>query len=346
MSGRGRAIGLAAGAAWAAAAAAGVGHVLWSSNSRRVRRLLKTVPEHFHTPILFLLDREYDGKPPKRDSRLEGLIAKAVPTGLGQPMTIPGRDGEPGVPAYIYDPPGRRRPSGAVLWIHGGGMIAGAPWMDHAICTRIAREHGLLVISVDYRLAPEHPFPAGPEDCFTGLLWLHERATLLGVDPSKIAVGGESAGGGLSAMVAQMAHDRGVDLAFQALVYPMIDDRTALRDDHGDKGLLVWTSAKNKDAWGWFLGHPVGEEEDRPYAVPSRRADLSGLAPAWIGIGDKDLFHDEDVEYARRLEEAGVPVELVVVPGMYHAADILQSVPEMREFRNSLIAAIGRAVAR
>ena len=146
-------------------------------------------------------------------------------------------------------------------------------------------------------------------------------------------------------MVAQMAYDRGVGLAFQGLVYPMLDDRTVLRTNDSGRGALVWTREKNEDAWGWFLGHPVTEVEDRPYAAAARRADVSGLAPAWIGVGDKDLFYEEDLAYADRLEQAGVPVEIVTVPGMPHAADVAQWIPEMKDFRRSMIEAIGRALA-
>lgn len=287
----------------------------------------------------------FDGAPPRRRRVADTALARVMPRGLGRPRTIPGPQGAPDVPVFVYDPPGRDRPSGAVLWIHGGGMIVGGPWMSHGVCTGLARHLGVLVVSVDYRLAPEHPFPAGPEDCFAALAWLHEQSADLGVDPTRVAVGGESAGGGLAAMVAQMAHDRGLPLACQALVYPMLDDRTALVADHGGRGRLVWTPAHNAAAWGWFLDHPVTEEEGRPYAAAARRDDLSGLAPAWIGVGDLDLFHDEDVAYAQRLRDAGVEVDLVVVPGMPHAADALSWVPSMREFRDSMRAALARALA-
>lgn len=344
MGGPRRAIGLGLATAGLGGLAYAVRQVAFSDNARRVRVAMETVPERYRLPLVLVLDRGYDPHPPTRGALSERLLARLTPTGLGAPVTLPSREGAPPVPAYVYDPPGRERPSGAVLWIHGGGMIAGGPWMDHALCTRIAKEHGLLVLSVDYRLAPEDPFPAGPEDCFTGLLWLHERAAMLGIDPSRIAVTGASAGGGLAASVAQMAHDRQVDLAFQGLVYPMLDDRTVLRENHGRTGALIWTPEKNRDAWGWYLGHPVVESEDRPYAAPSRREDLSGLAPAWIGVGDRDLFLDEDLDYATRLQAAGVPVELLVVPGMFHALDVAGWLPEMRDFRASLVAAIGRAV--
>lgn len=287
---------------------------------------------------------EFDEHPPVRGSLSERLIGRLTPRGLGVPQRIPGPPGEPDITVFRYDPPGRRHPSAAVLWIHGGGMILGGPWMDHGSCTSLARDLDALVISVDYRLAPECPFPAGPEDCYAALAWLHEHAAELGVDSSRIAVGGESAGGGLAAMVAQMAQDRGQPLAFQALVYPMLDDRTVLVEDHGGLGRLVWTPQMNAAAWAWFLGHPVTEREDRPYAAASRRGDLTALPAAWIGVGDLDLFHDENVAYAERLRQAGVDVELVVVPGMPHAGDALVWVRSMKAFRASMTAALRRAL--
>jgi acetyl esterase/lipase len=142
-----------------------------------------------------------------------------------------------------------------------------------------------------------------------------------------------------------MAHDRGLPVAFQALVYPMLEDRTALVDRGADVGRLIWTPDANRDAWAAYLHHRVREDEPRPYAAAARREDLSGLAPAWIGVGSIDLFHDEDVDYHRRLQEAGVPSELHVVDGMPHATDQFAGfVPAMKEFRASLVSALGKAV--
>ena len=238
--------------------------------------------------------------------------------------SVPARDGGPPVRVLVHDAPGRERRSGALVWIHGGGFVLGDPSADNELCGRIARELGVVVVNVDYRLAPEHPFPAGLEDCWSALRWLHDAADELGVDPERVAVGGASAGGGLAAALAQLAHDRAeVPVAFQLLVYPMLDDRTVLRPDHGGTGTFVWNPGSNRFGWTSYLGHPPAPEEPRPYAASARRADLSGLPPAWIGVGDLDLFHAEDVEYARRLTAAGVPCELHVEPGMFHGADIL-----------------------
>jgi acetyl esterase/lipase len=208
--------------------------------------------------------------------------------------------------------------------MHGGGYVVGSPVTYHEQCSGFADELGIIVVSVDYRLAPEHPFPAGLEDCYTALRWVHDHADALGVDPARIAVGGDSAGGGLAAALAQLALDRGkVPVCFQLLVYPMLDDRTVLRADHGGTGAFVWSPTSNAFGWTSYLGHPPRHDDDRPYAAPARREDLRGLPPAWIGVGGLDLFHDEDLAYAERLRAAGVECEVTVVAGMYHGADVV-----------------------
>lgn len=250
------------------------------------------------------------------------------------------------VRVLLYEPAGRSRPSGAVVWMHGGGLMLGRAENANERCSTLARDLGVLVVSVDYRLAPEAPYPAAVDDCTAALAWVHEQADELGVDPGRVAVGGDSAGGGLAACLAQRAHDVGLPVTLQVLFYPMLDDRTGLGGDRrGVRGPLTWTPRSNRAGWSAYLGHPAGLPEDRPYAVASRRADLSGLAPAWVGVGEFDLFHDEDVEYARRLVAAGVGCELVTVPGMYHGADGVQpSPPSMVAFLASATDALRRAV--
>lgn len=257
---------------------------------------------------------------------------------------VPASGEQPAVPVVIYDRPGRSRPSGALLWIHGGGLVMGAPAAGDGMCSRFAAELDVVVVSVDYRLAPEHPFPAGLHDCFAALEWLHANAGPLGIDPARVVVGGDSAGGGLAACLAQLAHDRGGPaICFQLLQYPMLDDRTALRTD---ADALTWNNTSNRYAWSAYLGHPVRADEPRPYASAARRADLAGLPPAWIGIGTIDLFHAESIEYAARLEAAGVPCDVHVVPGMYHAAErIVPKAPSMVALVDSMTAALGAAIA-
>jgi acetyl esterase/lipase len=247
----------------------------------------------------------------------------------------------------LYEADDRARPSGVLLWIHGGGYLFGAPEMGQPFGGRLAEELGVLVVSVDYRLAPEHPFPAPLEDCYTALRWVHALADELGVDRGRIAVGGESAGGGLAACLAQLAHDRGeVPVCFQLLVYPMADDRTTLREDLGTTGVVGWDPGSNLVGWTAYLGRAPVAGSAPEYAVAARRADLTGLPPAWIGVGDVDLFHAEDVEYAERLRAAGVDVELRVVEGMPHGGDGSTSSPLMREFNDAKVAALRRALVR
>ena len=288
-----------------------------------LRHPLLLVPVHFGPGTLRLIRRA--PVPP-------GPVTPGIDV---EQRTVPARGEHPGVEVFVYDGPARPRPSGALLWIHGGGFVMGHPATYHELCSRFAGELGIVVLSVDYRLAPEHPFPAGLEDCYAALRWVHEHADELGVDPDRIAIGGDSAGGGLAASLAQLAHDRGeVPVCFQLLVYPMLDDRTVLRTDHRGTGSFVWTAQSNDFGWSSYLGHPPREDEDRPYAVPARREDLTGLPPAWIGVGDLDLFHAEDLDYAERLHAAGVPCQLEIVAGMYHGADaFFRTSPAMNVFR-------------
>lgn len=253
-----------------------------------------------------------------------------------------------GLDAFRYEVPGRASagaPSAAVLWIHGGGMVIGNPESDHERCARIARETGALVLSVRYRLAPEHPFPAGFDDCFAALRMLREQADALGVDPARIAVAGSSAGGGLAAGVAQRALDEGIPVAFQALVYPMLDDRTVLRPDHEGRGVFVWSPRSNRSAWTAYLGGAPTLEAAPRYAAPARRADFAGLPPAWIGVGELDLFFEEDCDYAERLRAAGVQVALHLVTGMFHGAGSARpDAPVTAEFEQSFLGALRTAL--
>lgn len=205
-------------------------------------------------------------------------------------------------------------PGPALLWIHGGGYVIGQAAQDDVLCRRYADTLGATVVSVDYRLAPEHPYPAPVDDCYAALAWL---TTLPSVDPARVAIGGASAGGGLAAALALTARDRGeIPLAAQLLVYPMIDDRTVERTGLDNPGHRLWNQSSNRFGWRAYLGGA-----DPEVAVPARRDDLAGLPPAWIGVGTLDLFHDEDLAYAARLRDAGVPCEVMVVEGAFHGFD-------------------------
>ena len=217
----------------------------------------------------------------------------------------------PGV--RLFRPAGRTEPGAALLWIHGGGYVIGSAQQDDGLCRRFCNRLGLTVASVDYRLAPDHPYPAPLEDCYAALTWLAE---LPAVDPARIAIGGASAGGGLAAALALLARDRGeITPAFQLLAYPMIDDRSSATAEN--RNYRLWNPRSNHFGWTSYLGGA-----DPNVAAPARRDDLSGLPPAWIGVGTHDLFHDEDLAYAERLKSAGVPCQVDVVPGAFHGFDM------------------------
>ena len=228
-----------------------------------------------------------------------------------------------------------------LLWFHGGGYVIGMPEMDDKKCIEFAHRLGMVVISVDYRLAPQYPFPAALDDGLAALNWVIAESEKLGIYPERIAIGGGSAGGGLAAALAQKLKDqKKIKIAFQLLVYPMLDDRTVVRSHLKDRQFLIWPQTSNRFGWESYLGKACGEDHMPNYAVPARREDLSGLPPAWIGVGSMDLFHDEDAAYAQRLSATGVKCELVVIPGAFHGFDAFNSqIPVVREFRESQIAA-------
>jgi acetyl esterase/lipase len=312
--------------------------------ARRHPKLANVAPELRH-PLLYLPMSLRSERGLRIGRRMMAAAAGRVADGVRvRSERVPGADGRPDVRVLVYERADRARPSGALLWIHGGGLVMGTPEQGHELCSRFAAELGIAVVSVDYRLAPEHPFPAALDDCLAALAWLHAQAGALGVDPARVAVGGDSAGGGLAACVAQAAHDRGGPaLAFQLLQYPMLDDRTALR---AELDALGWSNTSNRFGWSAYLGHPVCDAEPRPYASAARRADLRGLPPAWIGIGDIDLFHAESLDYANRLRAAGVACALDVVPGMYHGAErIVPKAPSMRGYLDRMTAALRAAIS-
>jgi acetyl esterase/lipase len=253
--------------------------------------------------------------------RAWGLRLSRTATALMPAARTPGVTIErpvPGVPGVRMYRPARRASTAALLWIHGGGMIQGRAIQDDRICGATAARLGIVVVSAEYRLAPEHPFPVPLDDCRTAWTWLRDHASELGVDPGRVAVGGESAGGGLAAALAQRLHDEGGQPAAQWLLCPMLDDRTAARHDLDAVRHYVWNNRANRFGWRSYLGTRPGAPEPPPYAVPARRDDLAGLPPAWIGVGDIDLFYDEDRAYAERLRAAGVPVTFHSVPGGPH----------------------------
>jgi len=257
--------------------------------------------------------------------RKSSMPASPTRTPPYQRRAIPGAKGSPDVSVFVINTAATDRQRPAILHIHGGGFVAAAALEFIPNLQRVARELDCVVVTVDYRLAPETPFPGSLEDNYAALKWLHGSASSLAVDPSRIAVMGESAGGGHAAMLAIAARDRGeVPIAFQLLIYPMLDDRTgSSRHVPPYIGAYLWVPASNRFGWSSLLGVPAGSRVVPAGAVPARVENLAGLPPAFIGVGSIDLFVDEDIEYARRLIDSGVPTELCVVPGGYHGFDII-----------------------
>jgi len=236
-------------------------------------------------------------------------------------VEFPGPAGAPPVPALIYRPPsGEETSHGILLQIHGGGYITGCAQMSDPDNRRICAELGCTVVSVDYRLAPETPHPGPVEDCYCVLKALHGGWPSINGDRTRIAVSGDSAGGGLAAALALLARDRGeIQVVHQHLIYPMIDDRTCARAHSSPFiGELVWTMEHNRFGWSSLLQVPPGSEGVSPYAAAARAENLEGLPGAFIAVGALDLFLEENLAYASRLALAGVPVELHVYPGAYH----------------------------
>ncbi|MET0136028.1 MAG: alpha/beta hydrolase [Kibdelosporangium sp.] len=229
--------------------------------------------------------------------------------------------GSPDVPVRVYRPAGGG-PRPGLLYIHGGGFIIGTIDMMDPLLTEVVDKLGVVVVSVDYRLAPEHPFPAPADDCYAALAWMANKATELGVDADRIGIAGESAGGGLAAGVALMARDRGGPaLCFQYLGVPEIDDRLTTDSMTAYVDTPIWSRPKAELSWASYLGSVVpGSADVSPYAAPARAADLSGLPPTVVTACQFDPLRDEDIEYARRLLHAGVPTELRAYAGTFHGS--------------------------
>lgn len=277
----------------------------------RARRMPRTSATRGNRRLLRALTRIGRGRAPKHGELVD--LGDGVTARVHRPAAADART---------------RRP--AILHLHGGGLIIGSAVQGDALCRHLADELGVVAASVDYRMPPEHPYPTPLEDCYRALRWLAAQPD---VDASRIAVIGESAGGGLAASLALLARDRGeIALAGQVIAYPMLDDRTDESAAAHPRMLRLWNGPSNRLGWSMYLGAGAAGPAATPLdaatlelAVPARRADLSGLPPTWIGVGTLDLFHDEDLEFARRLTEAGMPVQLHVVPGAYHGFDKAES---------------------
>lgn len=233
---------------------------------------------------------------------------------------VVGRRG--GIEVRVHRPRAAKSDAPCILWIHGGGFVMGSHLDDGARLDRWCRLYGVVCVSVGYRLAPETPYPGPLEDCYDALRWTREQAAMLEVDHSLIGVAGSSAGGGLAAALTLVARDRGdIPLAFQMLIYPMLDDRTVDGDTTSHDP--IWPSTANSYGWSSYLGSTRGGPAVPPYAAPARATDLANLPPALISVGAIDGFFDEDIRYAAKLRHAGVPVELHVYPGAPHGFDVI-----------------------
>ncbi|WP_068874695.1 MULTISPECIES: alpha/beta hydrolase [unclassified Phenylobacterium] len=289
-------------------------------------------------------ERTAANMPAVRANFLEGFkrraaLAPPAPAGVRmEERHIPGPAGAPPVRVLIYSPDGPPATRPALLDIHGGSYILGFPEMNDARNRMLVKALGAVIVSIDYRLAPENPFPAAIDDSWAAFEWLHANATALGVDPARIAVSGDSAGGGLAASLALMARDKGkLPLRAQILIYPNVDDRpfTAL-----DPTCQPGTGAATSRLSLMYLGRPGGADDVPAYAFAARAKSLAGVAPAFIAVGAVDGLADQDLAYAQRLIQAGTPTEVHVYPGAFHGFDYATKARVTQQFHGDLIEAL------
>ncbi len=279
---------------------------------------------------------------PENAAPAPGNLLAHVPT---VERDIPAHGSLPGVKVFVVNSdPAQVRP--AILHIHGGGHVVGSARGELLYLQETAQALDCTIVSVEYRLSPRARYTESTEDTYAGLHWLHANAVMLGVDPARIALMGESAGGGHAAILAIKARDRGeIPILFQSLVYPMLDDRTGSGTSvPAHIATVGWSPPENRLGWESFMGTAPGAPDVPVAAVPARLESLGRLAPAWIGVGGVDLFASEDIEYARRLTLANVPVELLVIPGGFHGFDrIAPETTQAQTFNRSKLAALRRA---
>lgn len=233
----------------------------------------------------------------------------------------------------------------ALLWMHGGGMLLGEAEQDMQLLRDICKQLQCVVISVDYRLAPEHPYPAAIDDCFAALQWMHDAASELGIDQTRLAIGGVSAGGGLAASLAiRVREQANFSIVLQALLYPMLDDRNVPQQGKPSQPAIIWTQENNHDGWRAYLGDAFGQAGIPATAAAARLENFKGLAPVWMTVGDIDLFAAENTRYASNLLRGGVPTTLHIYPGAPHGfftADL--SAPSSVHCAQSLLKTLSEA---
>ncbi|MEV0715840.1 alpha/beta hydrolase [Asanoa sp. NPDC050611] len=270
------------------------------------------------TPFEELSSRSYAELPAAREPWL------VEPAAMADPRVVISDELAGSVPVRIFRPAGVSGVLPGLLWIHGGGLLVGSARSDSAPVGYTA-EAPCVTVSVDYRLAPEHPYPAQVDDCFEAWCWFFDNAAALGVDPARIALGGGSAGGGLAAATALRARDAdGPSPVFQMLVAPMLDDRGRTGAEF-DEPAMGWTASSNRYAWRAVLGDAAGGPSVSPYAAPARATELAGLPPTYLCVGELEVFRDECVDYAARLLRAGVSTELHVFAGAFHGWEFFPS---------------------
>jgi len=298
-------------------------------------------------PLLPVLDSD---DPAAIRAGLSEMIAQLPPpdtTGLRiEDRQIPGRDGDPTVPIRIYWPEQRSAPA-AIYSVHGGGFIAGDLATEHGLNVRLARELGIVVVSVDYRLAPETPFPGGLEDIYAGLVWTAAHAGELGIDTERIAIQGTSAGGGLCAALALLARDRGgPHIAFQFLSVPELDDRLTTGSMIEFTDTPLWSRPRAVVSWDCYLGPGrAGSDDVSIYAAPARATDLAGLPPAYVAVMHFDPLRDEGIAYALAMLSAGVSVELHLFPGTFHGSMLIEHAAVSQREHAETIAVLRQALA-
>ncbi|MEH7274311.1 alpha/beta hydrolase [Neobacillus vireti] len=304
----------------------------------RVRPELKEIISVFppiKLPEGLMAARQAQAAPIERSEQVK-ITERTVPGGDAQPMMV-----------RIYEPVKRDQTRlGALLFIHGGGYVIGSPDNNDTTCQTIVETANCVVVSVDYRLAPEHPYPAPLEDCYAALVWMKNNVEELNIDDERIAVAGQSAGGGLTAALSLLARDRGGPaIAFQMPLYPMIDDRNITPSSYEiTDERAVWNRGNNLAAWRMYLGDHINEEIS-PYAAPARAKNLSGLPPTYTCVGQLDPFRDETLEYVAQLARAGVPVEFNLYPGAYHGFEMLNPQTEIgQQAVNRYVQALNKAL--
>ena len=258
---------------------------------------------------------------------------------------VPGWEGDPDVPVRVYRPRSAATAAPGILLIHGGGFIVGSVEAEHAGAVLMAADTGAVVVSVDYRLAPEHPYPAALHDCYAALAYLHAEAAPLGVDPSRVAVVGTSAGGGLAAAVALLARDlSGPALCFQMLHIPELDDRLETPSMREFVDSPIWNRPLAVQSWQAYLGELSGSPDVPAHAAPARATDLSGLPPAYVSTAENDPLRDEGIAYALGLLRAGVSVELHQFPGTFHGSALVSTAAVSRRAQREAALVLRRAL--